>query len=87
MLELCRFDRITISIHWDDHNPPHFHAEHGEFVVTVEISTIKVDRGRFPSRMSRRLLRWAGEHQRELMTAWDDVSAGRSPRKIDPPAN
>ena len=48
------------------------------FTLNVDISTVKVDRGRFPSRMSRRLLRWAGEHQRELMS----VQAGHRGRSI-----
>ena len=32
-------------------------------------------------------LRWAREHQSELMDAWDAVGAGRHPNRIDPPSN
>ena len=36
-------------IYYNDHNPPHFHAEYGEFQITVEIKTGVVT-GRFPRR-------------------------------------
>jgi hypothetical protein len=30
MPELCRFYGIVVKMFYDDHNPPHFHAEYGE---------------------------------------------------------
>ena len=44
---LCRFLGIVIYMLYDDHRPPHFHAEYGEYKVSVEIDTGVVD-GRFP---------------------------------------
>ncbi len=28
---ICRFYGILIKMFFDDHNPPHFHAEYGEY--------------------------------------------------------
>jgi hypothetical protein len=30
MPEVSRFYGIVVKIFYDDHNPPHFHAEYGE---------------------------------------------------------
>lgn len=40
---------ITIYLYYKDHPPAHFHAEHGEYAITVEIETGIVS-GRFPRR-------------------------------------
>jgi hypothetical protein len=39
MPEISRFLGIAISIYYNEHNPPHFHAEYGEFQITVEIES------------------------------------------------
>ena len=39
MPEICRFLGIVIYMLYDDHRPPHFHAEYGEYKVTVEINS------------------------------------------------
>jgi hypothetical protein len=33
MPEISRFLGIVISIYYNEHNPPHFHAEYGEFQI------------------------------------------------------
>jgi hypothetical protein len=38
MPEVSRFYGIVIKIFYDDHNPPHFHAEYGEHEVLVNIN-------------------------------------------------
>ena len=37
MPEVSRFLGITIYLYYADHAPPHFHAEYGEFEITVDI--------------------------------------------------
>ena len=39
MPEICRFLGIIIRMYYRDHVPPHFHAEYGEYEITVEIAT------------------------------------------------
>lgn len=38
MPEVSRFYGLVIKIFYDDHNPPHFHAEYGEYRVLVNIN-------------------------------------------------
>ena len=50
--EISRFLGIVVYMLYDDHTPPHFHAEYGEYKITVEIDT-GVVAGRFPGRALR----------------------------------
>ncbi len=86
MPEICRFDGISVVIFWDDHNPPYFHADYAEYAIEIDIRTLDARHGRLPQRQRRRLLRWAHEHQSELMDAWEAVSTGNTPIKIAPPS-
>lgn len=46
---ISRFLGIVISMFWNDHAPPHFHAKYGDYEITVEIETGVID-GKFPPR-------------------------------------
>jgi len=78
------FFGIVIKMFFDDHNPPHFHAEHqGEKAVFDFRGNIL--RGDITSRTAVRLIReWVDLHQLELESNWAEMQAGREFRKIDP---
>jgi hypothetical protein len=38
MPEISRFYGIVIMMFYSDHNPPHFHANYGEYRVVIDIS-------------------------------------------------
>ena len=42
MPEISRFYGIVIKMYFDDHHPPHFHAEYGESQALVQIETLAV---------------------------------------------
>jgi len=69
---------------FDDHNPPHFHAEHqGELAVFDFRGNIL--RGDISSRTAVRLIReWIDLHQPELEKNWTEMQAGRQFKRIDP---
>jgi len=68
--EISRFLGIVIYILYRDHAPPHFHAQAGEYEVTVEIETGVVT-GRFPPRALSALLEWRSLHLTELRQNWN----------------
>jgi hypothetical protein len=78
------FFGIVIKMFYDDHNPPHFHAEHqGEMAVFDFRGNIL--RGDISSRTAVRLIReWVDIHQVELAENWNEMQAGREFQKIDP---
>jgi hypothetical protein len=70
-------------MHIREHTPPHFHAEYGEYEITVDIETGVVN-GRFPRRALSAVLDWYTLHQSELMANWE-AAMNRTPlSKIKP---
>ena len=69
MPELCRFYGVRIKMYYDDHNPPHFHAEYGGDEALISIDTFDVIAGELPSRALGLVYEWAGKHRAELREA------------------
>ncbi|MEX0717277.1 MAG: DUF4160 domain-containing protein [Planctomycetaceae bacterium] len=70
MPEISRFLGIVIRMYYRDHPPPHFHAEYGEFEITIEIDSGLVE-GRFPRRAMTAVLEWFAIHRDELAENWE----------------
>lgn len=83
MPELSRFLGIVIGMFHREHGPPHFHANYGEYEITVNILTGVVS-GRFPRRALRHVLEWYELHQRELLENWE-LAQQRLPLNKIPP--
>ena len=83
MPELSRFLGIVVYMLYDDHRPPHFHAEYGEYKISVEIESGVVE-GRFPRRALRAVLEWHELHRDELLEDWRLAEAHQPLQKIAP---
>ncbi len=83
MPELSRFLGIVIAMYYRDHGPPHFHAVYGEFEITVEIDTGRIN-GEFPKRALAHVLEWSQLHRAELLHAWSLARASEPLPRIDP---
>ncbi len=71
MPEISRFFGIVIRMYFDDHLPPHFHAEYGEYKAVVEIQSLIIIDGHFPPRALGLVVEWATLHRDELLEVWD----------------
>ena len=71
MPEISLFFGIRVTMYYDDHNPPHFHAEYNGQKVLVDIMEGRILNGAFPSRQLKFVLAWTEIHQAELMENWD----------------
>ena len=65
------FFGIVIYMYYNDHLPPHFHAEYGEYEAIYEIDTLDVTRGDLPRRAHALVLEWATLHRNELREDWE----------------
>ena len=83
MPEISRFFGVVIRMLANDHAPPHFHAEYGEYEVTISIREGIVT-GRFPARALRFVLEWRDLHQDALLANWERLRAGELPTPIEP---
>ena len=83
MPEISRFLGIIIRMYFRDHAPAHFHAEYGEYEITVDIETGVIS-GRFPKRALRAVLEWCDLHRDELMVNWEAARNRKPLSKIEP---
>ncbi len=65
---ISRFFGIVIRMFFNEHAPPHFHAEYAEFRAVINIRTLEIIEGRLPRRALELVLDWAELHRDELMT-------------------
>ena len=84
MPEVSRFFGIIITMYYDEHNPPHFHARYGKDKAAIGIESIQVLEGRLPPRALGLVVEWASEHQEELLANWNASQNDLPPTKIQP---
>ncbi len=84
MPEISRFLGIVIYMYFNEHNPPHFHAEYNEFKASVSIETLGLIEGRLPAKVFSLVIEWATDHQVELMENWDSIKATGQYHRISP---
>jgi len=83
MPEISRFLGIIIRMFYRDHAPPHFHAEYGEYEITIDINTGVVS-GKFPKRALNAVLEWYDLHKEELLADWELAEQQRPLNSIEP---
>jgi hypothetical protein len=84
MPEICRFYGLVMTMYWNDHNPPHFHARYGEWLAEVDIQTLALLRGSLPPRALAMTIEWASRHQAELLEQWQRARRQRPLQSIEP---
>ena len=84
MPEISRFFGIVIKMFFDDHNPPHFHAEYSGYFALIDIRNLSVFSGHLPPRVMGLVIEWATIHQEELFADWERARAQQELQKIAP---
>ena len=77
------FAGIKITMNYDVHNPPHFHAQYGDFKASVLILENVIDAGYLPNRQLKLVLAWCELHKDELMQNWELLAEHENPNKIN----
>ena len=81
---ISRFFGIIIRMFFNEHAPPHFHAEYGEYRATIDIRSLAIINGKLPRRAAELVLDWAELHQDELLRDWDLCQNHQQPDIIQP---
>ena len=84
MPEISRFYGIIIRMYFQDHNPPHFHAEYQGMKAEYDIRTLDLLVGKLPKRANALVLEWASEHKDELMNNWQKATVPSTLDRIEP---
>lgn len=83
MPEISRFLGIIITMFYNDHGPPHFHAIYCDNAVTISIRD-EVVTGEFPTRALRLVLEWSKLHEDELFENWELARQRKPLKRIAP---
>jgi hypothetical protein len=84
MPTISKFYGILIRMFFNDHAPPHFHAEYGEFKAIIDIQNLGIIEGSLPRRAQQLVLDWAELHQTELLEDWTLCMEKQQPNQIAP---
>jgi hypothetical protein len=68
---------------FNEHNPPHFHAEYGEYRIIVDLND-EVVKGFMPKRALILIFEWLELHKEELIANWKICQNKDIPKKIEP---
>ncbi|MFH1097078.1 MAG: DUF4160 domain-containing protein [Candidatus Desantisbacteria bacterium] len=84
MPEISRFYGIIVSMFYDEHNPPHFHARYGEYKIAIDVNSLQILEGKFPPRALGLIMEWASLYKNELLKDWEITAQNLPPGKIEP---
>lgn len=84
MPEICRFLGIIVTMYFNEHNPPHFHARYGEHQVEIAIESLSIMAGHVPPRALGLVMEWAALHRTELMEDWELARKQATLKRIAP---
>ena len=84
MPTISRFYGVFIKMYYNDHAPPHLHAEYDGNEAVYAIDTLEVLRGRLPRRAHALILEWITLHCAELMQNWEAAREARPLQLIQP---
>lgn len=81
---ISQFFGIVIYMYYNDHSPPHFHAEYGGEEALYEIDSLRVYAGHLPRRAHNMVIEWADMHRAELLEDWRLARESRPLQNIAP---
>lgn len=79
---ISTFFGIIIKIHYQDHNPPHFHAEYQGQQAIFAIKNARIIEGDFPKKLIPVIKEWTLEHKIELLDDWERAQKNEPLLKI-----
>ena len=83
MPKICEFYGVVIRMYFNEHGPPHFHAEFGGTRAAVAFDG-QVLRGRLPPRALRLVREWSRIRHAELAKNWALARNGLGLVQIEP---
>ena len=81
---ISRFFGIVITIYWNDHSPPHFHAKYSGDEAVLDMNTGAVIKGAFSKRSLALVEEWRQLHRDELNQNWELARQRKPLRYISP---
>jgi hypothetical protein len=71
-------------MYFNDHAPPHFHAQYGDNEAVYVIETLETMRGELPRHAHSMVVEWATLYRQDLWSNWEKARLQRPLDAIDP---
>jgi hypothetical protein len=81
---ISSFHGVVITMYYEEHGVPHFHAHCAERDASISIARLEVLAGSLPPRVLMLVLRWARLHRDELQANWERARRDDPLQSIDP---
>ena len=81
---ISTFFGIVIRMFYKEHEPAHFHADHGSERATFTFAGDPLARDIRSRQARQRIRKWAVAHRLELEANWENMKAGRPLEGIAP---
>lgn len=85
MPTISYFYGIAVSMFYNDHNPPHFHARYGRAKALFRIADGEIIAGELPRTAAHLVKEWALAHRAELEENWRKARAQEPLERIAGP--
>ena len=84
MPEISRFFGIIITMYFNDHPPPHFHARYGSQKALIAIDPPGLLAGHLTPKALGLVTEWAALHREELLVDWQLAREQQPLNNIEP---
>jgi hypothetical protein len=81
---ISRFFGIVISMHFEDHAPPHFHARYGGVQAALRIDPLGLMAGELQPRALGLVMEWARLNRAALLDDWERARRSEPLASIPP---
>lgn len=83
MPTISMFMGIIVRMYWNDHMPPHFHAEYAGHKAVYDFDGDRIE-GDMPGKQDKLIAAWAVLHADELTANWELARNHEQLYRIDP---
>jgi hypothetical protein len=73
---------VKILVYYNDHLPPHFHADFAEFKSQISMLNGQLIEGKLPPSKLAIIEQWTIEHKKELLECWKKAQNHENPGKV-----
>lgn len=84
MPRISSFYGLVITMYYEEHGVPHFHAHYAEHDASIAIDTLDILGGSLPRRALKLVEEWVDLHRAELAENWKRARAEDRLKEIDP---
>jgi hypothetical protein len=73
---------VKIMVYYNDHLPPHFHANFADYKSQISMNDGRLLEGKLPPSKLATIEKWTIDHREELLQCWIKAQNHENPGKV-----